>query len=77
MIIALMMAQIVLVILNYLAHVITLNPWVIFMPSILIGFLFVLGMVFHLTVMMDAWSFQGMYRPPTVRRTPVQMRRRS
>lgn len=76
MVIALLMLQIVFAVLQFLAHAITLNLWVVFLPAILVAFLYALAILTKTRLMADAWSFQGMYRPVQVQRRPVQMRHR-
>jgi len=56
----LILAQVALVILVLLAHVITLNLWVVFLPGLLFVAMFLVGALFGSTFIID--SFTHPYR---------------
>ena len=56
MIIALMMLQIILVVLRYPAGMIATSPWAVFLPVMLIAFLWLMAVVgFNHSIHIDAW----------------------
>jgi hypothetical protein len=58
--ILLILAQIALVILDLLAHVVTLNTWIVFLPAILFAVLSLIGIVNGRPFLID--RFTRMYQ---------------
>lgn len=60
--ILLILAQVALIVLGPVAHVISLNPWLVYLPAILFGSLWALGVVFfRARFVID--SFTNIYAP--------------
>ncbi len=54
--IALLLAQVVLVVLDLLAHVVTLNLWVVFLPLILFALLWLVACFYGVTFNIDSFT---------------------
>lgn len=61
--ILLILGQVALLILDLLAHVVTLNLWLVFLPSILFAALYLIGRLNGVIFVID--SFTSIYRRPT------------
>lgn len=51
--ILLILAQIALAVLDYGAHVLTLSPWIVFLPAILFAALWGIGLFYNSTFVLD------------------------
>jgi hypothetical protein len=56
----LILAQIVMVVLNYAAHVFSLSPWIVFLPTLLFGALWFFAIFTGSKFIID--SFSNIYR---------------
>ena len=59
MVIVLLLAQVALVVLQYGAAVISVSPFLVFLPAMLIATLWLTGIAFGWAVNIDAWPVAG------------------
>lgn len=77
MVILLLLAQIALVVLEYGAAIISVSPWLVFLPGMMIVALWLVAtVVLGGTLRIDGWPVGSILFGPAAQRKPVDPRRR-